>query len=104
METHPAQRLEITLDGPNHLSVAGELDAHTAPELHEAVANTSRDDDLVIDGSALTFVDSSGLRVLLEARSTWSEAGHRVVVRQPSQNLRRILEVTGLIDHFTESD
>ncbi len=104
METHPAQRLEITLGGPHQLSVAGELDAHTAPVLDEAVGNVTRDADLVINGSALTFVDSSGLRVLLDARSTWIDAGHRVIVEQPSPNLRRILEVTGLTDHFVGSD
>jgi len=77
----------------------GELDMATASEALEVLVRAIRDGNVVIDASALTFIDSSGIRSLVEA---YREA-HRgigtdrtVVVRNPSPPVRRVLEVTGL--------
>lgn len=63
------------------LSVAGELDAVTAPELQAAIlaANThcSR---LVIDLSELTFIDSIGMGILLGAKRLSREQSFQLFV------------------------
>jgi anti-anti-sigma factor len=61
------------------VSIAGELDAYSAPSLEEEVARLLEDgvSDLVFDLSATKFLDSSGLRAILTAQraSPISKAG-----------------------------
>lgn len=85
------------------VTVRGELDIGSAPVLREALLRLIADDavpDLVVDGSGVAFVDSSGLAVLLMASRRWSSAGKRVVLRRPSKALRRIVELTGATRAF----
>lgn len=46
----------------------------------------------------LTFIDSSGLRALLQARAAATNAGVAFRVSEPSPALRRIAEMTGIED------
>jgi anti-sigma B factor antagonist len=46
----------------------------------------------------LTFIDSSGLKALLHARTAASEVGVAFRVSEPSPALRRIAEITGIED------
>ncbi len=72
------------------VSVAGELDVATAPELARALAGI--DGDVTVDLSGATFADPSGLRVLLAARA----GGCRLrVVRRGGGPVARLLTLTG---------
>jgi anti-anti-sigma factor len=53
---------------------------------------------IAVDVRGLTFIDSSGLMVLVRARDAATEAGVRFRVRGPSPPLRRIVELCGLED------
>jgi anti-anti-sigma factor len=77
-------------DGSAVVSVAGELDVATAPELARALARI--DGDVTVDLSGATFADPSGLRVLLAARA----GGCRLrVVRRGGGPVARLLTLTG---------
>ena len=82
------------------IAVSGEVDAHTSPELQrcvdEAVAGGAT--SLVVDVTEMTFIDSSGLRVLVQARQRAADAGGRFGLHQPSDSVVRLLELTGLND------
>ena len=82
------------------LAVAGELDIGTAPVLRDAfltlLADEDDDRDLAVDASGVSFVDSSGLAVLLMAARRWSAEEKRLVLRTPSKTLLRILDLTGV--------
>jgi anti-sigma B factor antagonist len=103
---------------PEGLFLAGEIDASTAPLLDEAIdaylaqhrsSDVSRRSSDVASGSptvrlamgAVTFLDSTGLRTLLEATEAARAMGGDVVVLDPTAPVRRIVEVTGLGDHLT---
>ncbi len=76
--------------------VAGEIDIATAPQLQRALdeAIEASDDPVVVDLSAVEFMDGSGLRVLL---STVRRARARKFgVASPSAAVRRLLEITGI--------
>ena len=83
------------------LSVQGEHDVYTAPSLTEQVEGLIDERvPFVIDLTPATFVDSSVLRVLLEARRMAEEEGVGFAValdQDDSGAVRRVLEVTGLI-------
>lgn len=82
--------------------VSGEIDAHSVTSLSDHLSEcTATDGDVVIDMSAVTFMDSSGLRLLIDLRQRTEAAPHDLVLRSPSAAVLRLLEVAGLDDHFT---
>lgn len=85
------------------IHVTGEVDLATAPTLEDALTDVpSSDHPLIIDLSDVTFLDSSGLSVLVKARQRLERAdgsnGLRLVVTRPV--IRRVFEVTGLAEVF----
>jgi len=107
--TSSLDQLTLTVDAgasPPTIALAGELDPHTAPLLEGAIDEVlgREGTDLVLDLSQLGFVDSSGLRVLISAQHRPDEQGGTLVLQSPSETVRRLLEITGLIDHITITD
>ena len=96
-------RIELDRSGAGVavLSVQGEHDVYTAPSLTEQVEGLIDERvPFVIDLTPATFVDSSVLRVLLEARRRAEEEGVGFAVALDQEDagaVRRVLEVTGLI-------
>jgi anti-sigma B factor antagonist len=93
--------LDRSTDGIVIVVVEGEHDVHTAPSLRDKVESViGEKSPLVIDLSPATFIDSSILRVLLEARRLAQQEGVGFAValeEDDAPGVRRILEVTGLM-------
>jgi anti-sigma B factor antagonist len=89
------------VDGVAVVVVEGEHDVYTAPSLSEQLDSLLAEGvPFVIDLTPATFVDSSVLRVLLEARRRADErrVGFAVALGQDDSNpVRRVLDITGLI-------
>jgi anti-sigma B factor antagonist len=81
----------------------GELDASTCPELAEHLSGPSGS-LIVVDLVELTFIDSSGLGLLHDARRRAIEDGGNFVVCDPSPAVRRVMEITGLDTWITDWD
>lgn len=80
------------------LTAVGEVDISTACDLRQALA-TARDGgaaEIWLDFMRTTFMDSSGLHVLVEARATLEEANRRLVVICPAGPVLRLLVLTGV--------
>jgi anti-anti-sigma factor len=79
-------------------SVRGELDAHTAPTLHNLLRGLvdSGHTALVIDLAAVTFIGAGGLGVIASTGSAVRALGGSVTLRSPTRQARRILEITGI--------
>ena len=94
-------RLNIT-QLTNGWSVAGEIDAVSAEELTEAFANLPdvNAGPIDVDLAGVTFIDSSGLRVLLELADRVDAAGGATVVRNPSKHVTKLLAITQLESRF----
>jgi anti-sigma B factor antagonist len=84
--------------------VEGEIDAHSAPALSTAVAKLPEAPVVIMDLHGVGFMDSSGLRVLLETSRRAAEAGKKLVLRRPQDAVRRVIEVSGLNGHFDVRD
>jgi anti-sigma B factor antagonist len=80
------------------VSVRGELDMTLAPDLYRSLASVASDDytGVVIDLSAVEFVDSSGLGVLVNAHRRAQSSGSNLQMRLPEGSARFPFEVTGL--------
>ena len=81
-------------DGTLTLKVGGRLDTNTSPELEEELKldGVSR---VVFDFSALEYISSAGLRVLMTAQKALMPSGGKVAVAHPNDMVRGILDMTG---------
>ena len=74
----------------------GELDASTADELRTVLEPmVDARGDIELDCAELTFMDSSGLHVLLIVARALGRGG-RVIARNPNRTVRRILSLCGV--------
>jgi anti-sigma B factor antagonist len=90
----PLLEVERTTTG---LRVIGELDLATVPILASHLDPLPEwCDEVVVDLNGLSFVDSTGLSVLLHAHHNAEASGRRIVLTSPSDRVRRLLEITGL--------
>lgn len=82
------------------VSVAGELDMATAPQLEEEIAAllARGESRLVLDLAEVSFCDSTGLSVFVRTRNRCQDAGGRLRIAAAPRAVRRVLEVSGLID------
>ena len=76
--------------------VSGELDLATVPRLSATVAEHGDARLLVLDLNAVTFIDSTGVRVLIEADRACAGSGSRLVVLAGDGPVRRILDLCEL--------
>lgn len=76
----------------------GEIDLETAPEVARellSVAAGNRD-DVVLDCSAMTFIDSSGLEALVSVAQVLECEHRKLVLLRVRPACRRPIEITGL--------
>jgi anti-anti-sigma factor len=88
------------------LVLRGELDPHTAPRLGDELdkVRSEGNDKIVLDLAELGFIDSSGLRVIIGAHKAAATDGGSLALRSPSPMARRLLDITGLLDHIEVRD
>jgi anti-sigma B factor antagonist len=89
-------------DGGALITVRGEIDMATAPQLRDLLgqlidAGSRR---IVLDCRELAFLDSSGIGVLVAARSRLSDEGE-MVLDSPQAHVRKVLEITGVGSHLS---
>lgn len=59
---------------------------------------------IIVDLSECTFLDSSGVGALVTVRNAARDAGMEIFVRGAPDRVKRVLEVTGLLDYFPDAD
>lgn len=78
----------------------GELDVSTAEGLEDQLVEIAGS-TVVIDLSGLTFTDSTGIGVMVRVKE---QLGDDLVLTRPRPSVRRVFEITGLGDWFTDWD
>ena len=83
------------------IKVSGRLDTVTAPDLeNELKKSLDGIEELRLDFSALEYISSAGLRVLLSAQKTMNRQG-TMVITGVGDTIMEIFEVTGFSDILT---
>ncbi len=82
----------------------GEIDLASAPELEQELGECLESASVIVDLSKVTFIDSTGLRVLLTAhdRATQTERTLRLVVAEGP--VTKLLSITGVDGHLHTFD
>jgi anti-sigma B factor antagonist len=71
----------------------GELDMATAGDLAEFLREAEKGSDpILLDFSGISFMDSSGLRVILEAAA--ERDGGSLVILHPTSQVQRVLDIS----------
>ena len=94
--------IEKNLNGTElTVAITGRLDTTTAPQLEaEFKQNIDGIEKLILDFSALEYLSSAGLRVLLSAQKIMNKQGE-MIIKNVNETINEIFEVTGFIDILT---
>ena len=87
------------------VTLEGNMDSPAVLETEELIEPVYKGDkDVVIDCSHLSYIASSGLRVLLSVRQATGANGKEVIVRGLNDEIKSVFEATGFINLFTLED
>jgi anti-sigma B factor antagonist len=96
-------QLDTRSEGPwTVLEAAGEVDLFTAPKMKERVAELVAEghDRILVDLERVSFLDSTGLGVLVGALKRLKERDGTLAIVCPEGPVRRVLTITGLYKVF----
>ncbi len=96
--TNETVSIEVAADGT--IVVAGDIDMAGGPLLEASLLQRTDDQPVVIDLAGVSFIDSSGLRSLLDGARRAQARGTEVVLRAVGPEVSRLLELTGAGSQF----
>ncbi len=100
VEDRPEVQVSVTLDDPSApvIRLSGELDLASVESTKAGVAPylAASPQRVVFDLEGLTFMDSSGIALLVQISNDVGQ----VTLIHPSPIVHRVLEATGLLEHF----
>lgn len=84
------------------LRLEGELDLASAPIFERSLdgSEIAASPTVVLDLDALSFVDSTGLRVILAAHERSRERGQEFAITRGSAQVQRLLSITSVVEHL----
>lgn len=84
--------------------ICGEIDIATTGNLRDALTTAlTRGPHIEADLSAVTFMDASGIGVLIAAQLDATASGGSLTLRNPSRAVLRLVEILGLDEVLPES-
>lgn len=103
---HVMEVLQLSIrtgDGTATITVAGELDVATEPELKSCAEDIllGRHKRIIIDMSGVSFIGATGLGTLVAIQRSAERQNSAMVLAGVSARLLQLLEITELDRHFT---
>jgi anti-anti-sigma factor len=102
MDTASSLRIDVheRADGGVVARLDGELDMATTPQVHALAAEHTAAPELVLDLRELVFMDSTGLRALLQLKERCAGNDQRLLLVPGRGSVQRVLAITGMEDVF----
>lgn len=92
-------QLEVHVSHMAVIALRGEIDMTGLDDLQSAIEpNLAPGQTVVLDLSGVRFADSTLLRVLSQARGKAGDVGAALLVRNPSDDVRKLLSIGDLDD------
>ena len=92
--------VEITLqDRTLDAVLDGEIDHHCAQPMRTEIdekITAYQPEVLVLDFAGVTFMDSSGIGLIMGRHRSMESIGGEVIVRNPPQHIRRVMRLSGM--------
>jgi anti-sigma B factor antagonist len=105
--TEPLLSVSIERDGSTAVvKIEGEVEFATAPRLRATLVDLAIEgaNPVILDLGAVTFLDSAGISLLIQAKKRLQSAGSDLLLRSPQRNVMRVLEISGVNVLFAISD
>jgi anti-sigma B factor antagonist len=98
--SRPFEVQDVVSDGRHRLVLTGELDLAPAAELEAMLLRLCTDGtkEIALDLSKLSFMGSTGLRIVLLAKELCEQHGYEFLLIPGPRNIQRMFELTGLLD------
>ena len=101
MQADRRDQLEIEVQASEErtlVALSGDLDAATAASLYDTLAELEIADahHIVLDLAKVTFMDSTGLAVIVTEHKRLAHSGGSLTIFSPPSSVRRLFEITGL--------
>lgn len=94
-------------DSESVVVVAGEVDLSTSPRLRQTILDLLAEEPpqgVRVDLSEVRLLDSTGIFVLVDTYERAKGRGVTLIVEQPQQTVRRVLEICGLLELLTKGE
>ena len=86
-------------DGKATACLYGEIDHHNAKEIREELDRfilSSQPKELAIDFKEISFMDSSGIGLIMGRHKLITECGGKLIVKNPQLYIKRVLKLSGI--------
>ncbi|MCG0278638.1 MAG: STAS domain-containing protein [Thermanaeromonas sp.] len=83
------------VEGVCRIVLNGELDVETVAQLQEAIRKVE-EHTLEVDLSGISFVDSTGLKSLLDISNEWRQKGGQMLILRPQPEVAEVMRLVGL--------
>jgi stage II sporulation protein AA (anti-sigma F factor antagonist) len=80
-------------------ALSGEIDHHSAKTLREQIDISVREntpDELIMDFSGVSFMDSSGIGLVMGRYKIMQEIGGKVTVLNPTVHIKKVMQLSGI--------
>jgi anti-anti-sigma factor len=95
---------ESDVPGVVVVTATGEIDSSNCLALQDllsSLAGQAASKEVQVDLAGVTFIDSSGLRALIVGQRAITEVGGAMRVSAASDSVRRLFEITGLVERLS---
>lgn len=94
------------LDGYQHMSISGEIDAYTAPQLRRRLLPLTEKEGavIVVDLAAVDYMDSTALGIFIAALKSCEQYASHLSLTGMTSRVQRLFEITGLQDIMDVED
>jgi stage II sporulation protein AA (anti-sigma F factor antagonist) len=82
------------------VGIVGELDHHTAEYVRQKIDGEilkSTTKNLILDFSKVSFMDSSGIGVIMGRYKNMSNLNGKLIITSPGSQIKRVLEMSGML-------
>ena len=88
----------IEVSKTNMVSIRGEIDIYSIEKFRESIEEKikTQASEIILDCSELSYMDSTGMGVLIELRNKTKELGQKIIMMNPRPNIRKLLALTGV--------
>ena len=98
--SHELQLESGAEDGTPLVTARGEIDMQSSPRLLAELRRLERERRVVLDLSGVSYIDSSGIAVLIQGLKAARRNGQQFVLRRPSAKVMAVLELADLTSLF----
>ena len=88
----------IEVSKTNMVSIRGEIDIYSIEKFRDTIEERIKTQapEIILDCSELSYMDSTGMGVLIELRNKTKELGQKIIMMNPRPNIRKLLALTGV--------